>query len=470
VVVWLASAFWLGAACSGRGAPPATAAAAKQRASAPPAVAPPPAWMAALQGELSALRGLAFTRPVPFASQSRAQFRAKVRDELTRELPSGKAAGLSRAYAALGFVPRGFDLSRALEDAVSSEVLAYYEPETRAFRVIGDGPVQASAATTSVLSHELVHALQDQNFDLQRFGADADPAVDEDQRLARKFVVEGEATFLMMAHGLAGAGTQAQLGNLSVAGLRVWTRMLAAMDFLDVVATVRLGSEADRVGPDERAALNAIATLPPVVTIPLFEPYFKGAELISEVWAAGGWAAVDALYRDPPESTEQALHPVEKLIARRDRPVRIALGGALRLSSRPVASEVIGELGWRTYFNTWHHPEADQAAAGWGGDRYWSWAAGDHTVTVTATTWDSPADADRFLAAYETTLASRFPRAVAARWGERGLRLDTPRGPVMAIVRQGSDVDMLQGTTEDELEGAMRVLRDVRRVRPEPRP
>jgi len=40
----------------------------------------------------------------------------------------------------------------------------------------------------------------------------------------------------------------------------------------------------------------------------------------------------------------------------------------------------------------------------------------------------------------------------------------------MAIVRQGSDVDMLQGTTEDELEGAMRVLRDVRRVRPEPRP
>jgi hypothetical protein len=422
--------------------------------------------MQALQGELTALRGLPFTRPVPFASQSRADFRAKVRGELSRELPSHKATDLSRAYAALGFVPPGFDLSRALEDAVTSEVLAYYEPETRAFRVIADGPVQASrAGTTSVLAHELVHALQDQNFDLRRFGADADPAVDDDERLARKFVVEGEATFLMMAHGLAGPGGQARLGNLSVAGLRLWTRMLAAMDLLDVVSTVRLGSEADRLNADDRAALTAVSTLPPVVTVPMFEPYFKGAELISEVWATGGWAAVDALYRDPPESTEQVLHPADKLIARRDRPIRIVLAGTRRREP-PAASEVIGELGWRTYFKTWRLPEADQAAVGWGGDRYWSWAVDDHTVTVTATTWDSPADAERFLAAYETTLASRFPQAVATRRGERGLRLQTSRGPVMDIVREGSDVDMLQGTTDQELEAAMAILRDVRRDRP----
>src|SRR6185312_117556 len=175
-VVALASAFWLVAACSGPGAPPATPAAAKQRRPAPPTDAAP-AWMRGLQGELSALRGLSFTRPVPFSSQTRAQFREKVRGELTRELPPVKAGGLSRAYAALGFGPAEFDLARALEEAVTSEVLAYYEPETRAFRVIADGPVESSkAATTSVLSHELVHALQDQSFDLRRFLADVDPA------------------------------------------------------------------------------------------------------------------------------------------------------------------------------------------------------------------------------------------------------------------------------------------------------
>ncbi len=423
--------------------------------------------MPALQRELTDLRGLSFARPVPFSSQTRSDFRAKVRGDLGRELPADKAAGLSRAYAALGFVPPGFDLSRALEDAVTSEVLAYYEPETRAFRVIADGPVQvSSAATTSVLSHELVHALQDQNFDLSRFAAERDPGVDEDQRLARKFVVEGEATFLMMAHDLARTGAGARLGSWSVAGLRVWTRMLSAMDLLDVAATVRLGSQAESVDADQRAALTALTTLPPIVTVPMFEPYFKGAELISEVWASGGWPAVDALYRHPPESTEQALHPAEKLIARRDRPVRIVLTGRLPLESPPQASEVVGELGWRTYFKTWRLEGAEEAAAGWGGDRYWSWAEGNHTVTVTATTWDSPADADRFVAAYETTLASRFPLAVLASWGDRGVRLENAGGLRLAIVRRGSDVDMVQGMTVRELEGGLRVLRDVRRVRP----
>ncbi len=76
---------------------------------------------------------------------------------------------------------------------------------------------------------------------MQRFGADYDDTVDEDQKLARRFVVEGEATFLMMAHGLARAGKQRGLGSWSVAGLRDWTRMLSAMDLLDAAATVRLG-------------------------------------------------------------------------------------------------------------------------------------------------------------------------------------------------------------------------------------
>ncbi len=390
----------------------------------PAADPPPPGWVQDLERELADLRGLAFTRPVPFAAQSRAQFRAKVRDELTREMPAPRAAGLSRAYASLGFVPPGFDLSHALEEAFTSEVLAYYEPETREFRVIGDepvGPHSKGKGSTEVLAHELVHALQDQHFDLQRFGADHDDTVDEDQKLARRFVVEGEATFLMMAHGLARAGKQRGLGSWSVAGLRVWTRMLSAMDLLDAAATVRLGREADGLSADDRAALSAVTNLPPIVTVGMFDPYFKGAEMISEVWASGGWPAVDALYRRPPESTEQALHPAEKLIAHRDRPVKVWMESqTASLKARAMVSEVIGELGWRTYFKTWHLDGADDAAAGWGGDRYWSWSLGDRTVTITATTWDTPADAERFFAAYEATLAIRYPRAIASRWDEGG--------------------------------------------------
>ncbi len=217
---------------------------------------------------------------------------------------------------------------------------------------------------------------------------------------------------------------------------------------------------------DDSAALSAVTNLPPIVTVGMFDPYFKGAEMIPEVWASGGWPAVDALYRRPPESTEQALHPAEKLIAHRDRPVKVWMESqTASLKARAMVSEVIGELGWRTYFKTWHLDGADDAAAGWGGDRYWSWSLGDRTTTITATTWDTPADAERFFAAYEATRPSVIPGRLL-RAGRGGLRLDTPAGPVVAMRRKGNDVEMIQGMRADELDGARGALNGVRRVRP----
>jgi hypothetical protein len=433
---------------------------------------PDPPWMVDLETELVALRGLPFKWRVPFESESRVAFRNKVRRDLSRELPSSKSADVSRAYTALGFAPQDFDLSRAMEEALATQVSAYYDPEERTFKVIGDHLALDDPKHARVISHELVHALQDQQFDLRAFTDD--PRLDDDQRLARRFVVEGEATFLMMAHGLGdGAPAERRLGPWAVAELRLGTRLLAAMDMLDMVSSARQGSSADRLDDEARRELEALAKLPVVVTLPLFEPYFKGAEMISEVWAAGGWPAVDALFRHPPDSTEQALHPAEKLLGHRDPPVRLRLAdrdGPVP-AARPLQSEVIGELGWRVYFKTWGLSEPEAPAAGWGGDRYWSWAVGDRTLTLTATAWDSEADAARFFAAYEKTLASRFPRSAPQPLEGDGLRLETPAGLVVALVRHGSDVDVVSGARPAELERARKTLASVQRIRTqEPRP
>src|SRR6185436_6312774 len=93
-------------------------------------------------------------------------------------------------------------------------------------------------------------------------------------------------------------------------------------------ANMRHGEGASALSPEERVAIEATARLPPVIIVPMVEPYFKGALLVSDAWARGGWPAVDDLYRHPPESTEQVLHPVEKLLDRRDPPVRISLAGS----------------------------------------------------------------------------------------------------------------------------------------------
>ena len=460
--------------CASRASAPAAAPGSTSSA-ATAAAAGDPAWIADLETELTALRGLPFKWRVPFGTETKAAFRAKVRQDLTRELPSSKSADVSRSYVALGFAERGFDLSSAMEEALATQVAAYYDPERRAFRVIETDGAIDDPKRAAVVSHELVHALQDQYFDLQRFSGDRDGAgLDDDQKLARRFVIEGEATFLMMAHGLGnGPPSERRLGSWAVAGLRMETRMLSAMDMLDLAASLRQGSSAEKLDPEARAELEALAKLPVVVTLPLFEPYFKGAEMISEIWAAGGWPAVDALFRDPPDSTEQALHPAEKLLGHRDPPVRMRLApdaaGPVP-TARSLGSEVVGELGWRVYFKTWRLPDPESAASGWGGDRYWSWAVGERTLTLTATTWDTPADAEKFFAAYEVTLANRFPRTTPRAWGASGLRLEGPDGLLVALVRRGSDVDLVTGARPTELAAAERILESVKRTRQEESP
>lgn len=451
---------------------PASASSAASARSSPSATAlpPDPPWIVDLKAELTALRGLPFKRPVAFGTQTQAEFRAQVRSELSHDLPATKSANVSRSYTALGLASSGFDLSKAMEEALATQVAAYYDPKLRAFKVIGTDIAIDDPKRAPVVSHELVHALQDQYFDLERFSGDGDDAgLDEDERQARRFLIEGEATFLMMAHGLgSGPPSERRLGSWSVAGLRMEIRMLAALDMVQLAASLRQGNAAESLDAESRAELTALANLPPVVTVSFFEPYYKGAEMVSEVWAAGGWPAVDALFRDPPTSTEQALHPADKLLGHRDPPVHLRLDPKAPppvAGARSLASEVVGELGWRIYFRTWNRPDAEAAASGWGGDRYWTWAVGDRTLTLVATTWDSVADAKRFAAAYEATLADRFPRRTIAAMGESGLRLDGTDGLVVALVRRDRDVDLVSGAKPEELGAAETILQSVTRTR-----
>jgi hypothetical protein len=432
-----------------------------------------------IAADLETLRGRAFVRAVRSGSETREAFRATARREIARELPPPRSAAVSAAYAALGLVPPGFDLARGLEEALTTQVAAYYDPRARVFRVVGSPPVpprgdgrpaapaEPDPGDALVLAHELVHALQDQHFDLVAFMDDdhARPDLDGDGRTARRFLVEGEATFLMMAQGLArGEGKARGLTPLAVAGLRMTLRMLAAADFLELVSTMRGGGSSAALDEDDRRAMKALAELPPALTVPLVEPYFKGAELVSQAWGQGGWAAVDALYRAPPASTEQALHPGEAGAARA-RPIRVraAAGASPWPGAALVDSDVLGELGLRIYFKTWRHPRGDEAAAGWGGDRYFAWRRGGRTVVALATRWDDEDEARAFFTAYEETLGRRFSGARPVEVGPDARRLRAGGG-LQTVARRGLDVDVIGGATADELPAIEAFLRGLTRA------
>ena len=62
------------------------------------------------------------------------------------------------------------------------------------------------------------------------------------------------------------------------------------------------------------AGSEALDSAPAVIRAQLMFPYEAGLEFVSTLYLEGGYPAVDDAFLDPPQSTEQILHP-EKYLA-----------------------------------------------------------------------------------------------------------------------------------------------------------
>src|SRR5262249_17407443 len=119
------------------------------------------------------------------------------------------------------------------------------------------------------------------------------------------------------------------------------------------------------LGVQVRAAAQLTASAPDVPDIlrrSMIAPYIDGIAFVHFLRRRAGWAEVDRVWRSPPASTEQLLHP-EKLVAR-DPPVVIPVPKAPE--SMAVSAEytdVIGEQSIRLLLEEWlpRQPAADAA-------------------------------------------------------------------------------------------------------------
>ena len=102
--------------------------------------------------------------------------------------------------------------------------------------------------------------------------------------------------------------------------------------------------------------------------------------------------------RNLPVSTHQVIHP-DAYPSDQPRPIDIPeLAPKLGSGWRDLDVEEVGEEWLRDLLGLRLDPtEAAPAAAGWTGGLYRAWTDGrGHVAVVMRTTWDSPADADRF--------------------------------------------------------------------------
>jgi hypothetical protein len=350
-----------------------------------------------LQKKLEALRGEKFTRDVAVHYQSDADFRAYMQKKLDAEYPPEKAQADARLLSALGYLPAGFDLRAGLVEAMSSQALAHYDPATDAFYVLKTA-MPASEIDAAVL-HELHHALQDQRHDL---GTTMKPFespdfTDEDQVLAFRCLVEGEAFYLQLRFALEQQGMAAMLEQV----LQLYSQ--SPRRELEEMERGQLAMAGDE-GKAAADALEARAKLPGYLYNQIVSPYFKGGLAVKGYHARGGWKTIDGLFKTLPRSTEQVLHPEKALEGpKQDLPTPVELpdlSAQLGEGWTKLVKKTFGELQLRVLFETLTGEEQADACAGWDGDQAHAYGKGEATAYVWFLVFDSEADAQEFARAF----------------------------------------------------------------------
>ena len=223
-----------------------------------------------VSGQVERLRELRYDHPVDARFLSPQEMQQRLAVLLRRELPAKQVDREGEVLQALGALPPGSDLMQLETDALGSQVIGLYDPETTELLVQRSGDVDAEVLIT--LAHELEHALAD-----QALGLDEPKGLGTgDRAAARVAVIEGDATLTMTRYAIA----QLALDELSSLG------------------------QSSVPGADE-----AYDALPDYLKRSLLFPYLDGLRLDCYEWLTGGWKAVDRLYEDPPQSTYQVMFP-----------------------------------------------------------------------------------------------------------------------------------------------------------------
>lgn len=359
----------------------------------------------AIEPKLAKLRDIPFDKPVPTAYQTTDDFRKFVHREIEKDLPPEKSKNMSAAFLHMGLLTKPMDLGTAMEQTMVTQAAAYYDPVAKKFFMVMVPDNELLLDTMS--AHELTHGLQDQRYDLQKFMAAIKPPND-DAQFARQALVEGDATFTMFLYAAAAASKSDTMQNVVLQVLRAQIDQFAKMDLSDYGAMMKQQAESfTNMDPDIKKSMEAMDQLPPIVMGPLLDSYMKGARVVLTAYDKGGWKMVDALYKQPPDSSEQILHPDTKLFPTREEPKKVTLP---KLPGEVLTENTLGELLWQIYFSQWVPDKRTEASEGWGGDRYTVVKRPDGSlVAYIATVWDTPADAAQFAEAFEVSIAKRFP-------------------------------------------------------------
>ncbi len=305
--------------------------------------------------------GLQFKQRPKIEARSKEQVRDFLLRKFNEETPADELHGEETAYKLLGLLPDSLDLRKFLLAVLTEQVIGYYDPAAKVLYVV-QGADEKTVSIT--ITHELVHALQDQYINLDSLQK---ATSDNDRLTAAQAVIEGQAQFEQLS---------IMVGGSSNIALRVGGR--------------------DRIREmirENQSSMPVFATAPMVIQESLLFPYLSGADFVQRFKAQRPGANP---LMNIPHSTEQILHTSAYFGPSPDEPSTITLPPLHGVTK--VYENDIGEFGTRLVI--YQHLKDEQAAAraamGWDGDRYVVVKNASGNGIVWASVWDTTLDAAEF--------------------------------------------------------------------------
>ena len=349
------------------------------------------------------VRRLEFEETPPVEVISRENYTERV-ESGTANVTTAQRLHQNVKYEALLMVNESTDAVSVQERNQAGGVGGFYDPSTGEIKIVSEN-TETPQMNEITLAQELFHALQDQRFNISSYNQTT-----QELHNAKDGIIEGDGNYVDYLY-------QDNCENEWEGTCIMPEGSQGASDFSPHFGLYQI----------------------------TFQPYSDGPAFVRDIHESEGWDAVNAIYENPPNSTEQTIHP-EKY--GEDEPTPVSIEDTSDDRWRPL--EMNGSVNFASfgeaglYVTLWYpsYVMANQGTVGgvipvqdhinygpggqvqefdpynynhtytngWDGDKLLPYVTDessetDETGYVYKTVWDSPEDAEQFQDGYEQLLA-----------------------------------------------------------------
>ena len=369
---------------------------------------------ATIAHQLTEISGMKLKHPVPCDFITKDKINQFLKDRVKDVAKPDEIRAEELTLKKFGLVPPDFDLASTTVDLLTEQAAAFYDYDKKKLFIT---ETTGTDSQEPVLAHELSHALADQSFNLGRFihaGSKSD-----DGSTARLAAMEGQATWIMseyMAH---------QSGR----------------SLKDSPSLVEMMSQLTNGGGGD---FPVFENAPLYMRETLIFPYQRGMLFQNALVQHDGADAFAEVFRRPPVSTQQIMHP-DKYLAN-VQPAQPALPDPhLPHSYKGLVGGSLGELDEAILLEQFEGKQrSEEIAPHFRGSNFElleNKKAG-RVVLLYATEWDSEQSARLYFEAYRGAMAKKWKKMEVAEEtadlvrgsGDDGRFVLTRKGPVVTSV------------------------------------